>query len=369
MIDRIRLPRMGSTSHIVVRSLRSLLIMACANLSIAEQTRAQGGPDTAVIDTIRVQSTIGESDQRRISDWIEAQISRLKSTGESERPKAATQLRQLLKAQFDNSSNTPAFKEQITARAGAVLVAQLSAGADPVTLRTLVKTLLDFNRPEAMPAYLAGLKSKDAGVRMLSASGIASQRSAIVTDKAKLDQAIAALREAGLAETEGVVLDRIYWALSVPAAQAGSVVDTFFAIMDKRLAGKRAGAIACDGAEVSAFEFFRTPAVMGALQPPQKEKLARLAGEFMRFDATRYTTPNLTFNEVDRIQRGLDATEDVLAAVVGSGVKGGDVRGALASGASSADVLQQVRLWVGDSESKQPGALNAAPWNLPIESP
>lgn len=376
MTDRIELPTRGSVLSFVSffsrRFFCSALLVTWV-LTTCTTTRAQDAPDTAVLDTIRVQAQITESDQRRIGDWIEAQVTRLKGTSEADRPQAAVRLRDLFRTQFDHASNTAAFKEQFAARTAAVLVSQLQGDADPVTARTLVKILLDFNRIEAMPAYLAGLKAKDSGVRMLSATGLASHRTAIAADKAKLDPTVAALREAGMAETEGVVLDRIYWALSVPPAQTSAVADAFMAIFEKRLAKKREGGVACDGAEVTAFEFFRTPGVATALSQSQKEQLVRVAGEFMRNDAKRYMTPNLNFNEIDRIQRQLDAAEDIIVAVAGAGLKGGDVRGALATG-HPADkpptaVLQQVYLWVGNPESKQAGALNAAPWNLPIESP
>jgi len=123
-----------------------------------------------------------------------------------------------------------------------------------------------------------------------------------------------------------------------------------------------------DGADVSAFEFFRTPAVLSTLSAPQKEQLVRAIATFMRFDAQRYGTPNLTFVEIDHIQRSLDGAEEIIAAVVGN-VKGGDIRGGLAAGQSPQEILQQAMLWVGDAKSDQPGALNAAPWNVPVGAP
>jgi hypothetical protein len=329
---------------------------------------AQDAPDTAIIDTIRTQAQISESDQRRIGDWVEAQVNRLKATPDAQRAPAAVKMRELFKTQFENSANSPAFKEQFASKTASVAASQLGGDLEPISARALSKILVDFNRPETSAAFLTGLKSKDSAVRMLAAAGLAAQRAAIAADKTRLDQTVAALREAGVAETEGVVLDRIYWALSVPPAQVASVFDTFMAIFEKRLERKRAGAVASDGAEITAYEFFRTSGVVTALSPPQKEQLVKALATFLRFDAQRYATPNLNFLEIDRLQRLLDGAEELLVALAPA-VKGGDIRGSLAAGHTPDQVLQQANLWVGDAKSNQAGALNAAPWNVPIGAP
>lgn len=335
-------------------------------LAAARSFGQAAAPDTAVIDTIRTETQISESDQRRIGDWVEGQVAALKGIPEAQRGDAAIKFRDLMRAQYENPSNTPAFKEQFAAKLAAALAAQV-ASLDPITGRALAKVMLDSNRPELVPAYLAALKSKDAGVRMLGAAALAGQRVAIAADKAKLDQVVAAIRDVGAAETNGVVLSRMYYALSVPPAQAPSVFDAFMAIFEKRLEKKRQGGTACDGAEVMAFEFFRTPGVLAALSQPQKEQIVRAVGEFMRYDAQRYDK-SLPFQELDRLQRELDGAEEIISSIA-SGVKGGDVRGALASGAGGDQISQQVQLWVGDPKTKQPGALNAAPWNVPLGAP
>ncbi len=325
-------------------------------------------PDAAVLDTIRTETQIGDSDQRRIGDWIDAQVNALKAVPDAQRGPAAIKFRELMRTQFENSGNSAAFKEQFATKTAGILVAKVSAGLDPVSGRTIEKVLIDFNRPETVPAFLAALGSKDAAVRMLAASGLGAQRTAIAADKARLDQVIAAIRDAAVAESDGVVLGRLYWALSVPPAQVSSVFDAFMAIFEKRLQKRKAGGPESDGAEVLAYEFFRTSGVIAALSQPQKEQLVRTVAEFIRLDARRYTTKNLPFIEIDHLQRLLDGGEEIIAAAAGN-LKGGDVRGSLSAGQSPDQVLQQVYLWVGDAKANQPGALNAAPWNVPIGAP
>lgn len=353
--------------------LRSRSCFLAAWLVGASFCFAQDAPDTAIIDTIRTQTQISDSDQRRIGDWIEAQARDLIETPGPQRAAAAVKLRALFKAQFDNPTNTPAFKEQFAAKTAALAAAQLAGESiEPTSARALAKALVDFNRPETAPAFLAGLKSKDAGVRMLAASGLAAQRAAIAADKTRLDQTVSALREAGIAEEDGVVLDRIYWALSMPPAQLASVFDAFMAIFEKRLERRRAGSVVNDGAEITAYEFFRTPGIVAALSAPQKEKLVSALAVFLRLDAQRYTTPGMTLDEnyleYDRLQRLLDGGEELLVALA-PGAKGGDIRGSLAAGNTPDQVLQQAVVWVGDAKSDQAGALNAAPWNVPAGAP
>ena len=60
-----------------------------------------------------------------------------------------------------------------------------------------------------------------------------------------------------------------------------------------------------------------------------------------------------------------------LAELVGPTGKGGKIREELAaSGADRrAEVLAEAYKWVGHPQSKEPGALNASPWNVPIGAP
>ena len=91
----------------------------------------------------------------------------------------------------------------------------------------------------------------------------------------------------------------------------------------------------------------------------------------MRIDAQRYTAPKLDFTENDRIERTLWAAEEFLSGGAMLGTRGGKIRTALQAGgpANSAAVLQEVYKWVGDPTSNTPGALSAAPWNVPVGAP
>jgi len=184
----------------------------------------------------------------------------------------------------------------------------------------------------------------------------------------KLDEVVQVLKVAGLAESSPIVLGRIYLTLAHPT-QLPAVFDAYLAIFEKRLKDRRGGAVIADGAEVEAFEFFRTPNVLAALNQNQKEQLARSLAVFMRMDAERYNTTGLDFYEVDRLERMMDSGEAILAEMAPG--KGGKIRDEIAGGGQDrrAEVLAEAYKWVGHPQSKEPGALNAAPWNVAVGAP
>jgi hypothetical protein len=338
--------------------------LAVDGKSLAQDT----SQEDATIDTIRQLGQIPASDQRRIADWIQAQVDLLAKTPPAERSAAAIKFRSRFQGQSSNAGNSAAFKQQFPAQTAAIAVTQFGNGnLDALVSRALGRVLLDMAGPETLPALLAGLKSKDEATRYLCAGGIASQRTAVVADKERVDQTVRAVREQGLAETSPIVLSRLYLALSVPANQA-AVFDSFMAIFENRLKYRRGPAVVADGAEIDAYEFFRTPAVLNALNQQQKEQLARSLAVFLRMDSRRYETPGLNFDESDKLERMMDAEEEILTSVVGAG-KGGNIRDALAAGGGGAAALQQAYLWIGYAETNQQGALNAAPWNVPVGAP
>jgi hypothetical protein len=147
-------------------------------------------------------------------------------------------------------------------------------------------------------------------------------------------------------------------------------LDAYLAIFEKRLTDRRGGAVIADGAEVEAFEFFRTPSVLAVLNQNQREQLARPLAVFLRLDAERYNTTGLDFYEVDRLERMMDSVEAILIELVGAG-KGGKIRDEIAAGGQDrrAEVLTEAYKWVGHPQSKEPGALNAAPWNVAVGAP
>lgn len=346
--------------------LASLLVVGSA---LAQDTT----PEDDTINTIRQLAQISVSDQRRIGDWVQMQVDKLAATPDSDRQAASVALRKKFKGQYENQANTPPFRAQLAAQTATVAAAQFgNPKLDPWVAFALPRVLVDMDRDrvETLPGLVAGLRSRHEAARYLCAEGLSAPKAAIAADKAKLDEAVDALKKAALAETSPIVLGRIYLALA-HGNQVPAVLDAYLAIFDKRLGDRRGGAVAADGAEVEAFEFFRSAGVLAALNAEQKAQLTSRLAVFLRLDAERYKTTGLDFYELDRLERMMDSVEAIFAELVGAAGKGGKIREELAAGGQDrrAEVLAEAYKWVGHPQSKESGALNSPPSNVPIGAP
>jgi len=341
-------------------------------LAAARLHAQEPSAEDQAVDAMRSLPQINAGDQQRIADWVQSKVTGLTSTPEKDRPAAALKFRETFRSQFENPANAPAFKTQFPVQTAAVAAGQFAnTSLDSTTSAALARALLDMSHPETVPGLIAGLKSSHAQTRYLCAAGLArpAVKAAIAADKEKLATAVQAVKAAGVTEMNPVALSRIYLALSIPE-QPAAVLDAYLAIFEQRLKSRRAGATA-DAAEIDAFEFLRNPVVARTLNADQKSQLAKLIAVFLRLDAERYVTPTLDFAEIDLLERRLDAGEDILASLVDSQAKGGKVREELAAGGHDrrAEVQNEVYKWIGHPETKEPGALNAAPLNVPLAAP
>lgn len=317
--------------------------------------------DDPNIDAMRGRASVGVSDQRRITEWVNGQVDGFSSwkgfVGCFEK-------------QVANGGNSPQFTQQLIQK-----TAEVAAGrfADPQlkaeVAHALARVLVNMNHVDTLPGLTAGLRHTDARTRFVCAHGFTKLRASIAADPAKLSQAVAALTAAGVKETSPAVLGRIYEALSHPA-QFGAVFDAYLRMFDRRLDDRRKPGSSEDGAEIYAFEFFRNSAVINALTTEQKKRLLGSVAVFLRLDAQRYGVESLDFDELDKIERMLDAAEQILDSIVGD-QEGGKVRDALSAGGhgNRRAVLQEAYRWVGEAGAKTKGALNAAPWNVAVGAP
>lgn len=343
-----------------MRGLSTLRVACLAYLCVCAAGAARAQTDDEMIETIRTRTDIGESDQDRIRGWVEGQIGRFSSFKE---------FRDRFRTLYEKADNTQQFRTQLPTQAARVAANQFADGTlKGDTAHAVAQILVDFDRIETRAALVECLRSTDARARYLCADGLASLKRQIAGDNAVLQQTVDALREAGPKEPSGVVLGRIYDALAMPDKTA-IVFDTYMQLFDTRLAVRRNSGAVNNGPELYAYEFFRTASVRAALDQNQKVQLVARLAVFLRIDAERYTAPHLGFDEIDLLERMMDAVEEILVAVVGEG--GGKVREALSSGGvqAAATVLAEARRWVGDPGSNTAGVLNQAPWNVPIGAP
>ena len=335
------------------------------------------GPGTAqeitpddLVEQIRSRSDIGVSDQGRIAQWAQAQVTELSGAVSGDPAAALKAFRVKIRGQYTNRRNTAQFQAALaeqTAQVGAEWFAK--DDLDATVARSLATVLADFNRLEAIDGLLAGLKAKDASARFLCAKALAALKTTIGADGAQLDRTVRALREAGLVESDAVVLSRIYMALAYPN-QLDAVFGTYLDLFEKRLSYRRGPAVVVDGAEIDAFDYFRGPGVLNALNANQKAQLVGKLAVFLRLDAERYHTAQLKYYELTALERRLDATGAILSTVAG-GPAAGSIRAALESGGHTQRerVLEQAYAWVGKPGTNEPGVLNQDPWNVPVGAP
>jgi len=356
----------------------AVLLVSCILPSLTVRTASgQSAPaEDEIINTIRDQSTIGAGDQRRINEWVQAQVSKLTSEGAADASKAFLAFRERFQKELRNPKNSPAFNSQLAVQTAQV-AADVFGKADVSKAAAwgLAQVLLDIDSAEAYPGLMAGLRCTAESARFLSAKGLNGQklRESIGGNAARLTETVQALQAAGVKETSGVVLSRIYEALAYPA-NLPVVLPAYLAIFDARLETRRNAPGACDGAEIAAWEFFRTPAVLSALNAEQKAQLVRRLGVFLRLNAERFHLPSLSettdYKEVVALELSLDAEEELIATLTGASAKGGKIREQLEKSGfgSRGEILQQAYRWVGQPGGES-GALNEAPWNVAPGAP
>lgn len=321
------------------------------------------------IDAMRGNPAIGQNDQQRIRDWVALVVAELAATPENQRDRAGVTFRKAFQAQVTNATNSQAFRSQFVAQTAAVAATHFAdANVDPTVARWLARALLDMNAIESVPGLLAGLASKVRDARYLSARAIVLQHRTIAADSARLPNVILALRKAGVAETNPVVVSRIYRALAF-SGQASAVIEAYLAIFDTRLAERRKSNT-CDGAELEAFLYFSSAATLNSLSQPQKTQLVGRVAVFLRLDAARYENTTLGFVETDMLERSLVETEAILKAATNAS-DGGNITDLFKNqGRAGMDLIPaEAAKWVGNAAAKSQGALSVAPWSVPIGAP
>jgi len=359
-------------------------LASIAVLSVSP-AHAQEAADQA-IDAIRRLANVGPNDQRQIKNWIDIQVDRLVRAPQPDPARADgfnagafKTLRTQIQRQLGNDQNTPAFVAQFAHQMAIVAADRFSQpNAGTSLVRGVARALVDINRVETVPGLVAGLKVADQGARYLCAEGLFAQQASITNDAALLPQVIQSLGVAGQTEGNAAVLGRIYEALGF-SSQVAVVFPVYMDIFDTRLQDRQTRGAGADAAEVFAFEFFRD--VVASVNEKQRGDLAKRLAVFLRLDATRYNdtslatpvdakAPDLGYREREVLERRLDACEALLETLVGAG-RGGNIRDQLNREGHDArqGVVEETYKWIGDAETNVTGALNAAPWNVPVGAP
>ena len=348
-------------------------------LMVGSVAHAQGqppNPNAAALDPIRNRDPFPTTSGRLIEDWINWELGNIASSGQPDAYKIYTQR---FVSQLTNSGNSASFVGALAGQATGVAKAQFARPNLNLNVAICItRSLVELNRIEVVDGLLVALSSDVEGARFLALRGLENLRPAIAAQNDELTEVVAELRTAGVKETNPVLVGHVYMALGFPSITT-EAFDAYVAILDQRLKTRRGGATVVDGAEIEAWEYFRTPAIASALNNQQKTPLVQKVAGFLGLDAKRgaklhaqreallATNPDSfnpdLFKELDRIERCLDGMDELLASVTAL-PGGGDVRKALAAGDWN-DILAQVARWIGDADTNATGALAAAPWSVP----
>ena len=347
------------------------ILLGCA--SAWAQTTSPGPAGTA-LDAIRGRAPTGEADDKVLDEWIAAEV---RSLLEAPDPVRADAFRTAFKTQIADAKNAPEFTGRFaerTAQAFAKELADCAKLAAPAA-RAMAWVLTDFKRAGTVDGLEAGLKCADKpDVRFLCAGAFSALRDTIGPNAVLLERTLRILREAGQAETNGVVVAAIYDALQFTgsdrlAGGAEAMLDVLEARLQKRKAFP--GGPVCDGGELRVLAFFQKNALPQAL----KERLVGRLAVMLRLDVERLAQAGakpgeavLSESEQAALAESLDLCEALLAQLVAPG-NAPNVRGALkkAPDVRTPEMKLELNKWIGTEET--PGILNETPWKVAKGAP
>lgn len=350
-----------------------------------QEDRGRVNPEDKGVDVIRGLDQFNPIDQDRIKRWVDAEISLIADAPKQRfadgfDPVLFKEFRDRALAQFNNSSNSKAFQTELAKQTANAAIEQFAAAEpDKTVVVLLARLLVDYDTMGTLDGLLAAVGSSSPAARFYGVRGINALKSELMQDAAALNKVITTLSGVVATEDQEVVREEVYRALAIPG-QVPQVFPAFLAGLDRQLAARRAGKETVDRAELAAFDFLSKPQVLSGLDQAQQVQLATRLAPILRSFAERYTDPVIApptereepdpfFFERDTIERSFYEIEEILSRMVSSG--GGDVRGVLQTQgfAGARQIPAEVEKWIGNANSGVTGALNAAPWNVPVGAP
>ncbi len=310
------------------------------------------------LEELRKRTPSGENDDRIIIEWLDAEIKKLSSG-------PAGTFRAALRKVDQDADTTRAFKETLAQRLGEFAKSRLTGSEDlsVAAAGELMWSLMDVNDPKVHPGLAAGLTHSIPAVRYAAAKGLSQLRGSLASaaNPAVYQETIAQLIKAGQNETDGVVLERIYGALSTKDVDP-VMLNAIAEVLSARVAKYRAGAALNDEAEISLVTYLSGLTLNRTQAVPIVQQLAVL----VRLDVESRVSGSLSADHQDVIERRLCLCEEFLNAVVAGG---GKICDALRAGQAGLHANMQLELinWVGSEDVA--GSLNASPWSVPVGAP
>ncbi len=323
-------------------------------------------PEDNALDALRTRSSV-PADDPAIETWITYRLKKLTDDLQVGSEEAAGGFLQAYRTQFNHTENSASFKAALLQQSNQRFAAEFEKGQGlPVAVGlTLARTLADLKDVGTIGGLTAGLQAKgQPAARYTCAKAFAALIPAIQADTTLTKTTIERLRDAGAQESNGLILKRIYEALSYREANLETAAGAMMEIIKGQLRRRAGGAPACDGAEETAFNFLRNEA--GNLQA--KPRLVVLLAADLRMDVERYLTPGVSEEEKYLIELTIDAAENLLQRVVAPPSPAPSVREVIKKTENrDLNLPLELNKWIGTEQNK--GLLNGPPWNVPVGAP
>jgi hypothetical protein len=214
----------GRTSR---RVLIGCCILACAGGAL--------GQEQVNLAEIRKNSFPG-IDRQRVQDWCQQRIKQLLASKEplKDGPAFISEINGHIQA----ADATPAFKTGVVEALAAGLAAQYKPATDTANPASALTTVLlltflkNHDSPGAAACYKQAIKDAAPSVRLVAGEGLLRSKMSAQDWDALLPE----LQKQGIAETEPVVMDRIYRVLTMNGGPAvDKLIPVLMAILDARL--------------------------------------------------------------------------------------------------------------------------------------
>ncbi len=342
----------------MTRLIRLLLVWVIVAIAPLAATGQEIGGSPA-FNELRRRTPSGASDDEIIDGWIKAELAGL--AGGKDPREAGVQFRaklDLVRTASDTSQFfRDAFHRRLDVLAGKALEEKPAWSVAAAV--ALTRGLGDANDILVLDALGRAAQHDAPQVRYLAVRALSGLRDKVAGNPAALDGFVKTLRDRGVAESSGVVVEEIYRALSIGGG-TDDVIDAIAAILAARVDQYRQGAGFGDSAEVQACQFLQT---VNATRDKSVGIVKSLA-VLLRLDVGRYAGEESSGDERFAIELRVHTCEMLLEKLTS---ESGKVRGTMQRGGISAEIQLDIIGWVG--AEGDPGLLNKPPWNVAVGAP
>ncbi|MFO0973713.1 MAG: hypothetical protein U1A27_09785 [Phycisphaerae bacterium] len=316
-------------------------------------------------------SEFSTADAARVGDWCDQKARAVQVASERNDDAAIDKALAEFEKVAAEKSATPQFRELFGGQCARALGPLTTGGS----LRVATRITLFFQSlpvPGTREALVAALSAPQSAVRYAAAAGLERLHPALARP-AEFEPVLHALGQAGVAESDPLALKQIYRALDMAGsvkefAGADAAAEALLTILNARVTGVASGARSLE-ADLPGF------AALADTAPLMKDaalrtRLVQIAARYLLAVANRYVELGpagggaALAGPAESIERALEALVRAAQSDTAMPAGGARVSARIRAKADAKAVRESLAGWIG-AEGK-PGALNAAPWRLPV---